>query len=59
MFNIPPDVVTKVLKDYNRVAFAIPASDKTGEMQGEIVRNLWNNKSIIDKMVIIFYNMSL
>ncbi|OOM14201.1 galactose ABC transporter substrate-binding protein [Clostridium saccharobutylicum] len=49
MFNIPPDVVTKVLKDYNRVAFAIPASDKTGEMQGEIVRDLWNNKSIIDE----------
>lgn len=49
MFNIPPDVVKKVSKDYARVAFAIPASDKTGEMQGEIVRNLWNNKSIIDK----------
>ncbi|GKX68497.1 galactose ABC transporter substrate-binding protein [Inconstantimicrobium mannanitabidum] len=49
MFNIPPDVVKKVLKDYDRVAFAIPASDKTGEMQGEIVRDFWNNKSIIDK----------
>lgn len=49
MFNIPPDVVKKVSKDYDRVAFAIPASDKTGEMQGEIVRDFWNNKSIIDK----------
>lgn len=49
MLNIPPDVVKKVSKDYDRVAFAIPASDRTGEMQGEIVRDLWNNKSIVDK----------
>lgn len=49
MFNIPQDVVKKVSKDYDRVAFAIPASDKSGEMEGEIVRDLWNNKSIIDK----------
>lgn len=49
MFNIPPDVVKKVSKVYDKVAFAIPASDKTGEIQGEIVRDLWNNKSIIDK----------
>lgn len=49
MFNIPLDVVNKVSKDYGRVAFAIPATDKTGEMEGEIVRDFWNDKSIIDK----------
>lgn len=49
MFNISPDVEKKVSKDYERVAFAIPASDKSGDMEGEIVRDLWNNKSIIDK----------
>ena len=49
MFNIPPDVVEKVSNDYDRVAFALPSSEKSGEMQGEIVRDFWNNKSIIDK----------
>lgn len=49
MFNIPPQVVRTVSKDYDKVAFAVPDSKKRGEMQGEIIRDLWNKKSIIDK----------
>ncbi|MDS0528049.1 galactose ABC transporter substrate-binding protein [Clostridium sp. SHJSY1] len=49
MFDITPEVVKKVSKDYDKVAFTIPDSEKAGEMQGEIISDFWNNNSIKDK----------
>ncbi|HEX9026692.1 MAG TPA: galactose ABC transporter substrate-binding protein [Clostridium sp.] len=49
MFNVQPEVVKKVSKEYDKVAFTASDSKKEGEMQGEIIRDSWNNHSIIDK----------
>lgn len=49
MFNVQPEVVKKLSKEYYKVAFTVVDSEKEGKMQGEIIRDLWNNHSIIDK----------
>ncbi len=49
LFGVDPEIAKKVSNDYNKVAFVLPDSKKAGEVQGEIIRDLWNNKSIIDK----------
>lgn len=49
LFDIAPEVVKKVSKDYDKVAFVLPDSKKAGEVQGEIIRDLWKNDSIVDK----------
>ncbi len=49
LFDIEPEVVKKVSKTYDKVAFISSDSKKAGEVQGEIIRDLWKNKSIIDK----------
>ena len=49
LFDIDPEVVKKVSKDYDKVAFVLPDSKKAGEVEGGIVRDSWNNKTIIDK----------
>lgn len=49
LFDIAPEVVSKVSKVYDRVAFVLPDSKKAGEVQGEIIRDSWKNKSIVDK----------
>ncbi|OOM76067.1 substrate-binding domain-containing protein [Clostridium sp. BL-8] len=37
LFDVDPEVVKKVLKDCNKVAFVLPDSKKAGEAQGEII----------------------
>lgn len=48
--DIPPDVVSKVSKNYGKAAFILANSDLAGTIQGKILVNLWNsNKKAIDK----------
>jgi len=49
LFDIEPEVVKKVSNLYSKVAFISSDSKKAGEVQGELIRDLWMNKSIIDK----------
>ncbi|RII33097.1 galactose ABC transporter substrate-binding protein [Clostridium chromiireducens] len=50
LMNIPSEVVSKVSKLYNKVAFVTPDSKMAGINQGKIIVDLWNsNKSAIDK----------
>lgn len=49
LFDVSPEVAKKVSTDYDKVAFVLPDSKKAGEAQGEIIRDFWNNKNIIDK----------
>lgn len=49
LFDVGPEIAKKVSNDYGKVAFILPDSKKAGEVQGEIIRDLWKNKSIIDK----------
>lgn len=49
LFGVAPEIAKKVSNDYNKVAFVLPDSQKAGEVQGEIIRDFWKNKSIIDK----------
>ena len=50
LINIDPEVVEKVSKYYDRVAFLLVDPAAAGTVQGQIVANLWNaNKKSIDK----------
>jgi methyl-galactoside transport system substrate-binding protein len=50
LMNIQPQVVAKVSKLYNKVAFVTPDSKAAGIAQGKIIANLWSNsKSLLDK----------
>jgi methyl-galactoside transport system substrate-binding protein len=49
MDNVQPEVVKKLSKVYDKVAFTVFDSEKEGKIQGEIIRDLWNNHSIRDK----------
>jgi len=47
---IAPEIVAKVSKLYNKVAFVAPDSKQAGIAEGKILVDLWNsNKEIIDK----------
>ncbi|EKQ57358.1 MULTISPECIES: galactose ABC transporter substrate-binding protein [unclassified Clostridium] len=50
LMNIPTEVVAKVSKIYEKVAFVTPDSKKAGIAQGNIIVNLWNsNNKLMDK----------
>lgn len=50
LMNIPPEVVSKVSRLYNKAAFVVPNSEDAGIAQGKIIVDLWNNKKkILDK----------
>ena len=50
LMNIPTEVVSKVSKIYDKIAFVAPDSKKAGIAQGNIIVNLWNsNKEFLDK----------
>lgn len=50
LMNIPTEVVSKVSKIYDKVAFVTPDSKKAGIAQGSIIVDLWNsNKKALDK----------
>jgi ABC-type sugar transport system, periplasmic component len=50
LLNIPTEVVSKVSKLYNKVAFLAPNSKEAGTKEGKIIIDLWNsNKKAIDK----------
>jgi len=50
LMNIPSNVVSKVSKLYNKVAFVTPDSKIAGIAQGKIIVDSWNNnKNIIDR----------
>ncbi len=50
LLNIDPQVVSKVSKYYNKVAFILPDSKESGTIQGKILVNLWNtNRKVLDK----------
>jgi len=47
---IAPEIVSKVSKLYNKVAFVVPDSKQAGIAEGKILVDLWNsNKKAIDK----------
>ena len=43
LMNIPPEVVSKVSKIYDKVAFVAPDSKKAGNAEGKIIVDLWNS----------------
>ncbi|WP_160690390.1 galactose ABC transporter substrate-binding protein [Clostridium sp. C2-6-12] len=50
LMNIPTEIVSKVSKIYNKVAFVTPDSRRAGIAQGNIIVDLWNrNKKALDK----------
>lgn len=49
LFDVAPEIAKKVSNYYNKVALVLPDSKKAGEVQGEIIRDLWKNNSIVDK----------
>jgi methyl-galactoside transport system substrate-binding protein len=49
-FNVPPQVVSNVSKNYDKAAFILVDTDQAGMIQGKILVNLWNtNKKALDK----------
>lgn len=49
LININPQVVSKVSKYYNKVAFIDTDVKESGIIQGKIISDSWNNKKISDK----------
>jgi ABC-type sugar transport system, periplasmic component len=50
IMNIPTEIVAKLSKIYNNVAFVTPDSKKAGIAQGNIIVDLWkSNKNALDK----------
>ena len=50
LIQIDPQVVSKVSKYYNKIAFISPSSKETGISEGKILVNLWNtNKEALDR----------
>jgi methyl-galactoside transport system substrate-binding protein len=50
LMEIDPQVISKVSKDYDKVAFATTDSKLAGINEGNIIVNLWNtNKKALDK----------
>lgn len=48
--DVPPDVVSKVSKNYGKATFILENSDLAGTVQGKILVDLWkSNKKVIDK----------